>query len=670
MCLPAGPAGRRPGGDTATNAIARIRTTLLSLAVSATGLGVTTMVGPHHAALAATCTPAFADSSVDGASGVAGVQADYLDITRGDLGLTADEASMRAVLTIRDLTVTVPTGASATNYIVYWTRGGATYGTDAEVTANVNGVASVTYSAGRVTFTDSAGTRSVHFTPTASATGSITPGANGTVEVDAWRGSFGLSLGDRLTSIGAVTARGAHDNATVSDQDGAPDAASTDYIVGQATCISPQTAPDWLVTAPGTHAGAVTVDTALRLTIATGWVDTSGGYPQPRHDVFTMTAYNSTTGSQAWAVRYDEPTTSGFGPAEPVLSADGASVYVAGRGAPGAAMIRAYDASSGALRWAVQLAAPAGSTFVTQTDGTTPQVHLASAASSVVATGAVQTTAGTASWLTAALRSADGSRAWVAALPGTQGNDRQVPAGIQASADGQRVLVGGLSDPTAAVAEPTVAIYRVADGRRLALVQQPLATTLVSVSPTGFGVSADGSTAVVTVDGRPANGVGTTMAITVYDLASNTARWSREQAIGGVIKDLVSADGGSVYVVTTQSGGPSNTGRVTAYDRTGAVRWAADDTRGANYSDAALNDEGTRLLAVGGQSNFGRGPNDATLEIYDTATGTTTNTVTYNTRPDGTAPCGMTSADWKGAVIAVTGDYNLVMTTSRYSLGS
>lgn len=637
-----------------------------ALLLSAVAIGAANIVGapPHSALAAGTCAPAFEDSAAD-APALPGtsIQATSLDIVRGDFGLTPDEGSLRTVLTISDMTAPVPVGSTAVNYISYWTFGGATRALDAVVTPT-----GVTYEYGTLTFAAAGQPGStVQFTadPANSswARGTITTGPDGQVEVDMPLWAAGLTFNDELTGVGGLTATGPTSGATVSDQDGAPSAPSNPYSVGQATCISPQTAPAWAATEAGVgsgpgNPGTVAADTAKGEVISTGFTS-SGSYPQPTHDVFEMFAYAAGTGSRFWAVSYDEPTTGGFGPASPVLSADGATVFVIGDGAAGAEMIRAYDAGSGALRWTRSLSPAAGASFVSR-------VMRATGTAVVIANG-VKDGAGSTTWLTTALKPATGARLWSARLAGVADGQSQTPADLAFPPDGTSVLVGGVTDPTANDGEPTVVRYRLTSGTQEALVRQPQSPALSSQQASAFAMSADGGTAVLAITGATATNPAAVQ-VTAYDLGTGSTRWSTAQAPWGVVRLLAGADGSSAYLVTLGSSGPDETGTITAFGSGGQVRWTV--TGETLFYDAALSADGTQLAAAGGLFSRG-GNNGSALAVYATADGTAQRVLTYsNNTPNPSAAGRWMGVAWDGTAIAVSGFlYPSQLATLSYALG-
>lgn len=103
-----------------------------------------------------------------------------LSLLKGGLTLTPDGNTLRALLTVTNLSETVPAGAGAAEWYALWTFGGTTYFANAEVAAAPPGSAP-TYSDGTVTIT---GSTHQFNTANTNDTGSFTLGPNGVVEID------------------------------------------------------------------------------------------------------------------------------------------------------------------------------------------------------------------------------------------------------------------------------------------------------------------------------------------------------------------------------------------------------------------------------------------------------------------------------------------------------
>src|SRR5947209_382381 len=75
---------------------------------------------------AAACTPIFSDPSSDGTD-ITGTQQDQLDIVAFDFGLDTASSKLRVVMTMKNLSTTIPTGSNSMSYTQYWTFGTTNY---------------------------------------------------------------------------------------------------------------------------------------------------------------------------------------------------------------------------------------------------------------------------------------------------------------------------------------------------------------------------------------------------------------------------------------------------------------------------------------------------------------------------------------------------------------
>jgi subtilase family serine protease len=172
--------------------------------------GTVTVVTPQGATLSSgsttpasdpACVPLWVDSSPDAvfADDPTGTDYPQLDIVQGDMHNTG--TTLKTVLTIAnmaDAPASTPPYGTANEYYMYWTFGGTTYFTNAEVSV----AGTIAYNYGTVS---KVGTTN-SYSPTGSATGSITTGPDGTVEVDVPLSDVGSPPSTAtLTGIGAET---------------------------------------------------------------------------------------------------------------------------------------------------------------------------------------------------------------------------------------------------------------------------------------------------------------------------------------------------------------------------------------------------------------------------------------------------------------------------------
>jgi hypothetical protein len=174
------------------------------------------------------CGPLWTDSSSD--ASVTGVgQQDQLDIVSG--GISDNASALQTTLTLKNLSTSVPAGATANEYYFVFKVGSTSYYTNAEVST-----LGITFNYG--TFDPTTG-----FSGVGSASGTFTPGPNGSVVVRVPLNAVGNPsgtlaasgiFGETDTLVGAPDVGG--ELATVDN-----DPASFDYAMG--SCPLPTTSP-------------------------------------------------------------------------------------------------------------------------------------------------------------------------------------------------------------------------------------------------------------------------------------------------------------------------------------------------------------------------------------------------------------------------------------------
>lgn len=331
-------------------------------------------------------------------------------------------------------------------------------------------------------------------------------------------------------------------------------------------------------------------------------------------------------GTPRWTATYDKGSPAWTNAV--VLTPDGSTVVETGRSVfPGGHMATvAYDAASGALRWAAEFPASddefsTGYALTTSPDGST-----------VYAGGWTECIRGCTAtsfegFVIVAYDVASGEKLWVARHASTGG----APQTIAVSPDGARVYVSA----TDGLDSRYVLAYDAATGADLWTVQAPKAEGYYGG---GLVVSPDGSTLVVTetntVDDLYCDADG--FITTAYDAADGTVKWTSTYGVAGAHAICgtaagigMSPDGSTVYV--TGYGGAGNhrfTYRAVtiAYDTaTGGQTWAVEDngiSTLAGDSKVALGvdpDGSTVYIAGDDCSDY---PSCATSTIaYDAATG-------------------------------------------------
>ena len=191
-----------------------------------------------------------------------GTNMDNLDIVNAFFG-TPDLNNIQVTLTIKNLSAPPPPANMISAYwTVYWTFGGATY--YAQATSNGSGSLAV------YTFSD--GTYTTTFNPVGTPTGTVTPGANGTIVMTVPRADVGNPAnGANLTNTFADT----HGSFTVGGggvyytaaADRAPDSGyGASYVVGQ-TCPQQTPIPASLALAPKTQTHNTSTQACVTATV-------------------------------------------------------------------------------------------------------------------------------------------------------------------------------------------------------------------------------------------------------------------------------------------------------------------------------------------------------------------------------------------------------------------
>jgi hypothetical protein len=181
------------------------------------------------------------------------------------------------------------------------------------------------------------------------------------------------------------------------------------------------------------------------------------------YDIATA-AFDPSTGVQRWVARYDGPTNAYDDPSSMVVSPDGRTVYVSGvqglyRPDPPQAVVLAYDASTGGLRWSSSYSIPGDDQGVYDAG-----LAISPGGERLVVAGMVARTDQTVDMLTFALDAATGARDWDALYDGPKsGWDIAVGAGV--TSDGARAIVAGTSyDPDYINDNYTILAYDLEDG--------------------------------------------------------------------------------------------------------------------------------------------------------------------------------------------------------------
>jgi subtilase family serine protease len=160
--------------------------------------------GPVATTPSTTCSDLFTDVSgddsyaVEGQSLAAPGTSPQLDILSGKMALSADGQTLRTIITVKDLSTTIPTGGVENDYQFVWSLDGTTYFSQLAVLPDGSVQA---YDGQLVKVSLENRYQQLHVD-----TGSITPGSNGTVEVDIPLANLpGVTTGSDLQQPSAAT---------------------------------------------------------------------------------------------------------------------------------------------------------------------------------------------------------------------------------------------------------------------------------------------------------------------------------------------------------------------------------------------------------------------------------------------------------------------------------
>jgi outer membrane protein assembly factor BamB len=325
-------------------------------------------------------------------------------------------------------------------------------------------------------------------------------------------------------------------------------------------------------------------------------------------------AYNAATGRQLWVARYTGTKAGGIDNALAVkVSPDGRTVFVAGTSEGDFATV-AYDASTGALRWAERYGHGNGSVagLSVTPDGRT-----------VFVTG--QYRSGTYDGFgTVAYNAVTGAQLWASGYnPPDHGTG--IPAAVAVSSDGGTVIVTGrfVGETNAGFQYSTVAYDAATGAQRWARNYDAHAdafdwSTAVAVSPGGNAVYVTGfSTGTTTKQDY---------ATVAYQITTGQELWARRYN-GPASKDddanaiAVSPDGSTVYVTgfSDSTSVRSDYATVAYNAATGALLWASRSHRSGVAYSIAVGPGGHTVFVTGGRNLVRSGaPNDYVTVAYRT----------------------------------------------------
>jgi outer membrane protein assembly factor BamB len=318
---------------------------------------------------------------------------------------------------------------------------------------------------------------------------------------------------------------------------------------------------------------------------------------------YATVAYEAATGAQRWVARYTQAGAATDFAWDLAVSPDGAMVFVTGESSgPGTSLDSldfatvAYDTGTGNQEWASRYNGPANGLDWANSIGVGPD------GATVFVTGSVTAQDGHADYGTIAYDAATGNELWVAQHDGPlHGSDQ--PWALAISPDGQTVFVTGqVSSDYGTIA------YDAATGTELWVAQydgpEDLSDTgyAIAVSPTGGIIFVTGSS-----EASPYETDYATVAYDSVTGAQRwVARFSRTDTYGNGKAISVSPDGAIVYVTGIMQI-TYTSGATLAYQAATGSQRAVKVSKVAFGNDLALSPDGTTLFVTGEVSAQGGG---------------------------------------------------------------
>jgi PQQ-like domain len=379
-------------------------------------------------------------------------------------------------------------------------------------------------------------------------------------------------------------------------------------------------------------------------------------------------AYDAATGAQRWASTYNGPAAGEDDATAIVVSPNGTSVFVTGQSWSGASdyddyATVAYDAATGAQRWVARytgLRADQAADLAVSPDGST-----------LFVTGQSEGLRTRFDYATVAYDAATGTQRWVARYTGPGAKDDFATA-VRVGPDGSVVYVTGQSDSLLSSDDYATVAYDAATGtqRWVARYDDP---DHGSDDGIALGMSPDGASVFVTGQSGGANGYD--YATIAYDAMTGVQKWvARYDGPAHEEDDAtalgLSPDGSTVYVTGQSEGSDSGFDDATvAYDAgTGSQEWVArfdGPLGGIDESNALAVGPAGRTVYIAGSSDYPL--RRFTTIAYDAATGEIRTTVVG---PDGSGQA--LALNPSGGVLFVTGfdqfQVNAGYETTAYSL--
>jgi WD40 repeat protein len=386
----------------------------------------------------------------------------------------------------------------------------------------------------------------------------------------------------------------------------------------------------------------------------------------PARSDYATAAYDAATGAQRWASRYSGPPGHADYARSVAVSPDGATVFVTGGSPAGPAGTTsgvdyatvAYDAATGAQRWASRYNGPANgydSAFA---------VAVSPDGATVFVTGTSQGATSIRDYATVAYNAATGAQRWARRYNGPQ-NEEDFAVAVATGPGGGSVFVTGTSTGAASGVDYATLAYNAATGARRWISRYNGPANGAS----SLAVSPGGATVFVTGSSRRATS-GFDYATVAYNAATGARRWVSRYN-GPRNKDdfavsVAAGPGGRTAFVTGSSPGAASSVdyATVAYNAaTGAPRWVRrynGPASGADFaSSLAVSPGGSAVFVTGTSCADTSGCTRTSLSAYATlaysaATGARLWASRYHV-PGGQSGASALTASPDGTKVFVTG---------------
>ena len=371
-------------------------------------------------------------------------------------------------------------------------------------------------------------------------------------------------------------------------------------------------------------------------------------------DDYATIAYNASTGAQKWAKRYNGPGGNSDIANAVAVSPNGSTVFVTGA-SPGATSAAdyatiAYNASTGAQEWVKRYNGVGNNNYANS-------VAVSPNGSTVYVTGESDAVGSVPQYATIAYNATTGTQLWAKRYSGP-GSSQDAAHSVAVSPDGNTVFVTGTSTSSTSSGDATVA-YNATTGTQLwakqyngAPISANSITNSLTVSPTGAAVYVTG------IIGNTLNGDYATIA---YNATTGTQLWAkRYPGNGGADSAAVSPDGSTVYVtgdIYSNSYGAPVYATVAYNAATGAQLWAQQH-RGADKGDAiaysvAVSPSGGTVYVTGTSAHITSF--DYATVAYNATTGTQEWSKLYNGPGNGNDTAHSVAVSPTSGTVYVTG---------------